>query len=207
MEEEKDIGVTVHRSLKPARHCKKAAGIAGAVLRQLARNFHYRDRYVFKKLYVQYVRPHLEFASPAWNPWQKEDIDILEKVQKKAVGLISGQKGTTYVEKCQEIGLETLKQRRDEQDLLQTFRILKNKETYGEQELLVRNRRQEGAATRSTTDPWSLTVPRSRLEIRKNSFTARAPELWNKIPAEVRACENLKMFKNAMKKSITGMGG
>ena len=207
VEEEKDIGVTVHRSLKPARHCKKAAGIAGAVLRQLARNFHYRDRYVFKKLYVQYVRPHLEFASPAWNPWQKEDIDILEKVQKKAVGMISGLKGTTYEEKCQEIGLETLKQRRDEQDLLQTFRILKNKETYGEQELLVRNRRQEGAATRSTTDPWSLTVPRSRLEIRKNSFTARAPELWNKIPAEVRACENLKMFKNAMKKSITGMGG
>ena len=84
--------------------------------------------------------------------------------------MISGLKGTTYEEKCQEIGLETLKQRRDEQDLLQTFRILKNKETYGEQELLVRNRRQEGAATRSTTDPWSPTVPRSRLEIRKKQF-------------------------------------
>ena len=61
--------------------------------------------------------------------------------------MISGLKGTKYEEKCQEIGLETLKQRRDEQDLLQTFRILKNKETFGEQELLVRNRRQGGAAT------------------------------------------------------------
>ena len=140
-------------------------------------------------------------------PLAKRRYRSTRESTEKAVRMISGLKGTTYEEKCQEIGLETLKQRRDEQDLLQTFRILKNKETFGEQELLVRNRRQGGAATHSTTDPWSLMIPRSRLEIRKNSFTARAPELWNKIPADVRACENLKMFKNAMKKSITGMGG
>ena len=45
VEEEKDVGVTVHRSLKPSRHCQKAAGMATGVLRQLAKNFHYRDRY------------------------------------------------------------------------------------------------------------------------------------------------------------------
>ena len=64
VEEEKDIGVIVHRSLKPSRQCKKAAGIVTAVLRQLARNFHYRDKNTFKNLYVRYVRPHLEFATP-----------------------------------------------------------------------------------------------------------------------------------------------
>ena len=68
VEEEKGIGVTIHNSLKPNRHCKKIADTANAVLRQLTKNFHYRDRNVFKKLYIQYVRPHLEFASPAWSP-------------------------------------------------------------------------------------------------------------------------------------------
>ena len=58
VEEEKDIGVTVHSSLKPSRHCQKIAATSNAVLRQLTKNFHYRDRHVFKKLYVQYVRPH-----------------------------------------------------------------------------------------------------------------------------------------------------
>ena len=62
VEEEKDIGVIVHRSLKPSKQCRKAAGTASAVLRQLARNFHYRDRNIFRKLYIQYVRPYLEFA-------------------------------------------------------------------------------------------------------------------------------------------------
>jgi hypothetical protein len=43
---------------------------------------HFRDRHVFVCLYVQYVRPHLEFAVPAWFPWLKGDKEALEKVQK-----------------------------------------------------------------------------------------------------------------------------
>ena len=63
VEEEKDIGVTVHSSLKPSRHCQKIAATSNTVLHQLTKNFHYRDRHVFKKLYVQYVRPHVEFLN------------------------------------------------------------------------------------------------------------------------------------------------
>ena len=48
VEEEKDIGVTVSSSLKPSKHCQKVAATANAVLRQLTKNFHYRDCYVLK---------------------------------------------------------------------------------------------------------------------------------------------------------------
>ena len=74
----------------------------------MTKNFHYRDRHVFKKLYVQYVRPHVEFASPAWSPWSEQDKTLLEKVQIKAVNLVTGLKGLTYEDKCKELGLETL---------------------------------------------------------------------------------------------------
>ena len=37
-----------------------------------------------------YVRPHLEFSTPAWAPWAEGDKNILEKVQRKAVGMVSG---------------------------------------------------------------------------------------------------------------------
>ena len=59
----------------------KAADMAGAVLKQITQKIHYRDKHVFKKLYLQYVRPHMEFASPVWSPWQEQDI--------QAVGMIS----------------------------------------------------------------------------------------------------------------------
>jgi hypothetical protein len=61
VEEETDVGVIVHKSLKPTRQCEKAANTAKAVLGLVQRNFHFRDRHVYMKLYKQYVRPHLEF--------------------------------------------------------------------------------------------------------------------------------------------------
>jgi hypothetical protein len=105
--EETEEERAVTQNLKPSAQCSKAAGRASAVLGQLRRNFHYRDRYTFLRLYKQYVRPHLEFSAPAWSPWLQGDKDTLEKVQEKAVN---------YLEKCAKLGLETLEKRRDDQE-------------------------------------------------------------------------------------------
>ena len=69
VDEEKDIGVLVHKSLKPGRNCEKAANMAGAVLKQLTKNFYFGIGTSSKILYMRYVRPHLEFASRAWSQW------------------------------------------------------------------------------------------------------------------------------------------
>ena len=109
-EVERDIGVNVVKGLKQASQCQKAARMAQGVLSHLSRAFHYRDRNVFLRLYIQYVRPHLEFASPAWSPWLEADKEVLEKVQRRAVNMISGLKAKTYAEKLRELGLTTLEE-------------------------------------------------------------------------------------------------
>ena len=204
VEEEKDIGVLIQKNLKPSKHCKKAADIASAVLRQLARNFHYRDKNTFKKLYIQYVRPHLEFAAPAWSPWLQEDKNKLERIQRKAVGMISGLKGGSYEEKCKELNIDTLEVRRERQDLLEAYRVVHSEVQENSQKVLVRQNERAGAATRATADPWKLTVPRARLDIRKNTFAARVPEKWNRLPVEIKNAPNLIVFKNALKRYHTG---
>jgi ribonucleases P/MRP protein subunit RPP40 len=68
VKEEKDVGVTIHKSMKPARQCQKAATTGLGELHKLRKNFNFQDRHVFVKLYKQYVRPHLEFAPPVWSP-------------------------------------------------------------------------------------------------------------------------------------------
>jgi hypothetical protein len=55
-EEEKDVGVYVTKNLKPSTHCHRVAIKESVVLNQLRKNFHYRDKRTFIKLYVQYVR-------------------------------------------------------------------------------------------------------------------------------------------------------
>ena len=80
-ENERDIGVMVSNNLKPAQQCRKAAQTASAVLGQITRDFHYRDRHVFLSLYQQYVRWHLEFAVAAW-PHGQEQTSIAWKMYK-----------------------------------------------------------------------------------------------------------------------------
>ena len=104
--EERDIGVVLSNNLKPTAQCKKAAQTANAVLGQILRAFHFRDRHTFLDLYKQQVRPHLEFPVAAWSPWTMADIDCLERVQQKAV---SGLKGRTYEERLTEVGLLSLR--------------------------------------------------------------------------------------------------
>jgi hypothetical protein len=72
------------------------------------RAFHYRDKYTFTKLYKTYVRPHLEFCTPAWSPWSQTDIKTLEKVQEKFVNMVSGLAGRTYEQKLKELQIESL---------------------------------------------------------------------------------------------------
>ncbi len=71
VEEERDVGLVMHKSLKQAAQCIKASNTASVVLRQICQNFHFRDRYVFR-----YLRTHLEFSTQAWLPWLKGDIDM-----------------------------------------------------------------------------------------------------------------------------------
>jgi hypothetical protein len=132
-EEEKDIGVLVNKNMKPKNQCIKAANIATAVLKQISKNFHYRDRHTFLRLYKQYVRPHLEFATPAWSPWLAGDIAVLEKVQEKAVRMVAGLTARTYEERCQELKMDTLELRRAKQDMLEVYKMKKgaDKQCFG----------------------------------------------------------------------------
>ena len=204
VEEEKDIGVIVHSSLKPNRHCKKITDTAKAVLlRQLTQNFHYRDRNIFKKLYVQYVRLHLEFSSPAWSPWNEADKAMIEKVQIRAVNCISGLQGT-YEEKCKELGLDTLEERRRKQDLLQTYKICNGKDKIKPDLLFTTVGENPDRQTRFTTDPLNITVKRSRIEIRKNSYMVRVAGDWNKLNHDINTSSTAASFKNAIKFLHTG---
>ncbi len=51
-------------------------------------------------------------------------------------------------------------------------------------------------STRSTADPLNLRAQAARLEVRKNFFSNRVVEDWNKIPASLKKAKTVKSFKN-----------
>jgi hypothetical protein len=160
-------------------------------------NFHYRDRHTFLRLYKQYVRPHLEFSSPAWSPWLQGDIDTLEKVQEKAVKLVSGLKGATYQEKCKELGLKTLLERRETQDMALVHKFLTEKSGSDMFRQIAANGR---AGTRQAAGGHGLSVQYARTDPRKYSFAVRTVEKWNRLPDEVKSAPTGTAFKEMLKK-------
>ncbi len=88
---------------------------------QISQAFHYR---VFVKLYQQYVRPHLEFCTQAWSPWTAADKECLERIQKRAVRMVSGLRAVEYEQRLEELSLSTLEERRHQADMQMVHKIM-----------------------------------------------------------------------------------
>ena len=86
--EQRDLGVWITPDMGSSLHCHKIASNANQVLGRLKRSFKNRSAPSFTLLYKTLVRPHLEYCAPIWNPNLAKDIDVLEKVQRRATKLI-----------------------------------------------------------------------------------------------------------------------
>jgi ribonucleases P/MRP protein subunit RPP40 len=125
---ERDLGVYVSHDLKSKGQVDQATNKANSVLGMLKRTFVSRDVDIWKKLYTTYIRPHLEFAVPVWNPYLKGDVRRLEGVQRRATKVAQGMRGKEYEERLRLLDLTTLEERRIRGDLIQLYKIVNGME-------------------------------------------------------------------------------
>ena len=78
------------------------------ILGLIRRNIVYKEKELIISLYKKIVRPHLEYCIQAWRPYRKNDIDILESVQRRATKMIQKLRNISYEMRLKECGLTTL---------------------------------------------------------------------------------------------------
>ena len=122
---EKDLVVTMNANMKVSEQCRIAASKGNQVLGMIRRNITYKDKSLIVPLHKAIVRPHLEYCIQAWSPYLRKDIDMFEKIQRRATKLIPGLRDLRYEELLKECGLTTLETRRLRGgDQIEVFKIL-----------------------------------------------------------------------------------
>ena len=141
------------------------------------------------------VRPHLEYAAAAWDPYTQRDSDQLEKIQRRAARFVKSdyRRTSSVTEFVRDLNWERLSDRRRNARLAVFFKALHQLIAIPIDHLQKPTRctRRSGAS--------SFIAICSSIDSYKFSFYPRTLVDWNSLPEPVRLKSSLDSFRGALR--------
>ena len=142
----------------------------------------------------------------AWAPWTAGDKAVLESVQRRAVGMVSNLRGSTYEEKLAELGMVTLDKRRIRGNLIQVYKTMSGKDNVDLQTWFrPAQQKDNGPMTRAASGHFNVMRNEGRTELRKNFWSVRVCDAWNNLPDQIKEQPSTNGFKNSLDNFMAGL--
>ena len=195
-----DVGVVIQADLKFTMHCSNVVKKSFYILRNIFNVFKKHDPDFYVRLYTCYVRPILEHTSQVWSPALKCNIDKVEHVQRYFTRRLLIGENLSYENRLLRCNLEALELRRLRYDLVLFYKMISGVTELNLHEYFTFQNRRRG-------HKMKLYVPFCRTDKRKNFFTIRIIESWNRLPSNIVNCNNVRIFKSCLlRNDVTDRG-
>ena len=192
----KHLGMEITSNLSWKDHILTVSENANKKLNILAKLKMLVDRISLITMYTSFIRSGMEHGSIVYCNCSDTDDETLESVQRRAFKIITG--GiirTPTLNLYNEIGLETLKKRRERSVLLFFFKVINNMVPDYLLELKPEKKKEGRYMLRTRHD---YTTPSWRITKYKKSFLPFAVKLWNSLDEETQSITNYERFKDAL---------
>jgi len=194
------LGVEISGDLSWNKHITKVTSKAQRALGFVRRNLSSTPRPVKVQMYRALVRPHLEYAAAAWDPYTQKNIWELEMVQRRAARFVvsnySREPGTV-TNIMTDLQWPTLESRRMVSRLCLLHKAIHNQVAVTLPPYITQPTRH----TRQSHQQRYLQV-RTNTKTHQYSFFPRTIKEWNGLPPNILAINEADLFKTAVSSHI-----
>ena len=191
----KYLGVTLQDDLSWSKHLDSVAARGNRTVGFLRRNFRDCSTKVRSATYTSMVRPRLEYASSVWDPHKRKDVQLLEKVQRRAARYACNsyhdRSPGAVTQLLQQLQWDSLEQRRHHNRLTALYKI------------------QNGLVDLQPTKFFQPSDSRTRGANRLrqenvshpalfHSFFPRTISEWNRLPTTTTSAPSLEAFRHRL---------
>jgi hypothetical protein len=202
----RDLGIIVSKDLHSSKHCQTIVKLAGQRMNCILRSFQSRNTKFLIKCFNTFIRTKLEYGSQIWSPYELEDIDLIESIQREFTRRIPAikkyikkqkliKKEFSYPDRLKDLKMESLEIRRIKADLTMVYKMYHKLVNIDFEDFFTID-----LYEKTRTNGLKLKTEKHRLGIRKHFFTNRSIKIWNQLPSSVVLAKSLKTFKIELNK-------
>ena len=193
------FGVTIDNKLKLKgqirKICRKVSQQV-AVLNRLKKILPFELR-IYIYIYRAFITPHFNYCSESWHHCGKRCCAKLEKINERALRFVTRDKSTTYETLLKQLNLQSPLNQRIVKMATGVYKAIHGyKVPRGIGELL-----HERSTNYNLRGKHILELPKvNTTTYGLKSWRYTAAKIWNALPDQFRAANNIRTFKNLMSK-------
>ena len=185
----------IDNKLEWKEHQRTICQKANNTLAFLKRNLDSCPTHVKDKCYKSLVKPVLGYGGCVWDPHYNNQIESIEKVQKRAARFVTNNYRMTHgntKKNMNKLGWISLEEERTRNKAIILYKAINNKITIPINEFGTSN-----VSTRRGCNKFI--IPQSNVNSHKYSFFPSTLRLWNNLPQNTKNSPDVDFFKRSIK--------